>query len=95
MCLLGCSGFAFLRENGKKKFSHMYAFLLSSFLLYEVFNTLVYPFVLNCLFSLKFTYPNSPFCVFSFFFISPLLVILPCDYRFFSRAKKEKRKKSW
>lgn len=93
MCLLGCSGFAFLRENAKKKFGHMYAFFFHLFPLYRVFSALVYLFVLNCLFSLKFTYPNSPFCVFSFFHFS-LLVTYLCDYCFVFPAQKKKKKKA-
>lgn len=94
MCLLGCSGFAFLRKNAKKS-SVMYSFLLSSsFPLYGGFSTLVYPFFLHCLFSLKFTYPNSPFCVFSFFSFLSTIRHPPSRLSFFLvRKKKKKRRK--
>jgi len=74
----------------------MYAFLLSFFPLYGAFSTLVYAFVLHCLFSLKFTYPNSPFCVFSFFsFLSSSISHPPLWLSFFLVRKKEKKKNSW
>jgi len=93
MCLLGCSGFAFLCENAKKSLVICMLFYFHLFS-YRVFSTLVYPFVLHCLFSLKFTYPNSPFCVFSFFFSFPSSISHPPLWlSFFSRAKKEKKKK--
>jgi len=91
MFLLGCLRFV-VRENAKKKFRKFGLFAFTP--PYVGFHYLICLFVLHCHFSLKFTHPNSPFCVFSFFHLSllSLLVILRCRYCFFFFPVQKKKK---
>jgi len=93
MCLLGCSGFAFLRKNAKKSSVICMLFYFHLFPSMGLSVPLFMP-----LFSIAFLVLSLPIQILPFVFLAffhfspPLLVILPCDYRFFSCEKKKRKK---